>query len=112
MCISAFLQRRVAADVWNDANKYGPCFELFFFLMRRELGGKLGGAVLARSTQTESIPQSGIGSLCFLEEALRWRVHKGCGLPLASVVVSLVEVFHQLLSVHFLKVCLFYVFFA
>ena len=58
---------RVAAPIWNDATRYGPHCDLFFFLMKQELGGKLGGAVPARSTRTEPITQAVIGRLCFLE---------------------------------------------
>ena len=68
MCVPEILEMWVAAQIWNEASRYGPCCELLFFPMRREPGGELGGVVPARSTRTESIPQAGIGRICFLKK--------------------------------------------
>ena len=38
LCVPDILQMHVAAKNWNDAGRFGPFCELFFFLMRHELG--------------------------------------------------------------------------
>ena len=36
MCVPQILQMRVASHNWNNASKYGPYCELFFYLMKHE----------------------------------------------------------------------------
>ena len=51
MCVPEILHMRATAQEF-DATKYGPCCELFFFLMRRETHPT--GPVLPRHVSTES----------------------------------------------------------
>ena len=77
---------------------------IVFFLVRREPGGELRGAVPAKSTRTEPIPQAGIGRPVF------GRNKKEGALSVCRHLArkwSPQWRFPLLLSVHFRQVCLF-----
>ena len=48
MCDPEILQRRVTARKWNDAGRFGPYCEFFFFMVTHELGNVLHGEAPTR----------------------------------------------------------------